>query len=200
MALHDPYAETSELREWLGELPADTPDAVLDQAILAASRKIDGDCGRFFYQLPAATRTFTATDAGYLPIHDLVSLTTLKTDLDGDRTYETTWAATDYDLTPDDAFDNGWPYTAVATAPNGVYAFGRLRKGIQIVGTWGWPVVPDPIKTATLILASRLFKRKDSPFGVAGSPGIGEVVMIGRNDPDVAALIAPYRRMAVLGV
>jgi len=30
----------------------------------------------------------------------LLSVTTLKTDRDGDRTYETTWAATDYDLLP----------------------------------------------------------------------------------------------------
>lgn len=197
--LNDPYCEVEELREWLGTLPADTSDALLLSVILAASRKIDGECGRVFYQEAAATKTFTADHGGYLSIDDLVSVTTLKTD-DGTRTYGTIWATTDYDLTPDNAAARNEPYTSIVLAPNGTQAFTTLRKGVQVVGTWGWPGVPEAVKQATLILASRVFHRKDSPYGVAGSSGLGEVVMIGKVDPDVVALIAPYRRMSVMGV
>lgn len=200
MAVVNGYCTVAELRAWLGDLPSDVTDAILEDAIEAASRKIDGECGRVFYQETATTKTFTADHADYLPIDDLVSVTTLKTDSSGDRTYGTTWATTDYDLTPDDAADRSEPYTAIMLPPNGTQSFTTIRRGVQIVGTWGWPSVPDAVKTATLILAARLFHRKDSPFGVAGSSGLGEVVMIGRVDPDVMALIQPYRRMGLVAV
>jgi hypothetical protein len=43
-------------------------------------------------------------------------------------------------------------------------------------------------------LASRLFKRNDSPLGVAGFGDMG-VMRVSRFDPDIEALIAPYKRV-----
>ena len=48
---------------------------------------------------------------------------------------------------------------------------------------------------ATLLQASRLAARRDSPFGVAGSPDAGsEMRLLARVDPDVAVALEPYRR------
>ena len=171
-------------------------DAAISAAITAASRAIDGLCGRVFYQ-DTGTRYFTADDSQWLDIDDLVSVTTLQTD-DGDRTYGDTWATSDYDLTPDNAAAKSWPYTCVTLTPAGDYAFPvGVRKGVKITGTWGWPAVPDAIGEATIILALRLLKRKDTPFGVAGTPDMGLIQNIPRTDPDVVMMVAPFRRLDV---
>ena len=201
MAISNGYATQAEFEEWLGDLPAGTTDAILEDAIESASRHVDGLTGDLFYPLTGATFVFTPNDSSTLSLApSLRTVTTLKTDDDGDRVYETTWATTDYDLEPLNASIFSRPYTSIRLAPNGRYAFSRLARGVQIVGDWGWATAPDPIKTATLILAARLFGRKNSPLGVAGSSGIGEAILIGRSDPDVMALVAPYRRFAVVAV
>jgi hypothetical protein len=62
---------------------------------------------------------------------------------------------------------------------------------------WGWPSVPTPITQACIIQASRIFKRLDSPLGVAGFGDLG-VMRVSRDlDPDVAALVSQYRRTQV---
>jgi hypothetical protein len=174
-------------------------DAALESCIEAASREIDGLCGRRFYQLTATTRYFTADDSQYLDIDDLVSVTSLGTDADGDRTFEDTWATTDYDLEPYNAADTGWPYTQILTAPAGRYGFpSGTRRGVKIVGTWGWPSVPSAITEATILQSIRLFKRKDSPYGIAGSPDLGQQTFVpGQVDPQVKSLVAPYRKLTV---
>lgn len=53
---------------------------------------------------------------------------------------------------------------------------------------------PEPVKLAAMIQASRLSKRRDSPFGVAGSPEFGsELRLLSKLDPDVETLLRPYR-------
>ena len=78
------------------------------------------------------------------------------------------------------ALDTDWPVAA-----NG-------RTLIQITARWGWSAVPDAIREATVLLAARQFRRLDSPLGVAGFGDLGAIV-VRRIDPDVAAMIAPYR-------
>ena len=64
---------------------------------------------------------------------------------------------------------------------------------VRVTGTYGWQAVPESIKFATIIQASRLFKRLESPLGVAGVSDIG-IMRVGANiDGDVAQLINPYR-------
>jgi len=60
--------------------------------------------------------------------------------------------------------------------------------------TWATEgAVPPPVKLASLILASRLVKRKDSPEGVLGFGEMGGVVRVTSIDRDVVSLIGPYR-------
>jgi hypothetical protein len=54
--------------------------------------------------------------------------------------------------------------------------------------------VPTAIKFATILLSSRLYKRMDSPLGVAGMGDIG-VVRVSRIDPDIDALIQPFKKL-----
>lgn len=60
-----------------------------------------------------------------------------------------------------------------------------------------WPSpesAPSPIRQATLLQASRLFVRKNSPYGIAGSPDMGsELRLLAKLDPDVEVLVRPYR-------
>lgn len=54
--------------------------------------------------------------------------------------------------------------------------------------------VPASINLATLIQAARFVKRRDAPFGVAGSPDMGnELRLLARLDPDVLVLVANHR-------
>jgi hypothetical protein len=48
---------------------------------------------------------------------------------------------------------------------------------------------------ATLIQATRLFARKQSPFGIAGAPDMGVVRLSSRLDADVEVLARPFRKM-----
>lgn len=189
------YATLAELKARIGTALSANDDA-LTQCLEAASRAVDGFTGRRFYQDSAQTRYFTADDSGYLEVDDLVSVTTLQTDGDGDRTYEDTWTSTDYDLEPYNAAVIAFPYTSIQTTPDGDYTFpAGIRKGVKIVGTWGWPSVPDPVTEATLLLAARLAKRQAAPFGVAELE-TGTLALPGV-DPDVRQMLAPFRRITV---
>lgn len=192
------YATVAELKTRLGISDA-TDDTVLGMVLDGVSRQIDNHCRRQFFQSDAGTvRYFTAMMADECLIDDISTLTELATDEDGDRTYSATWAATDYDLWPYNAAERSEPYTALQAAVDGDYSFPRYRKGVKIIGTWGWPAVPAPVIEACLIQGARVFKRKDSPFGVAGSPEVGEMRFIPRLDPDVRQLLEPYMMPTVV--
>lgn len=172
-----------------------TDDTRLSAVITAASRAIEAYTGRVFYAT-TATKYFQA-DAGceLLLDEDLLSVTSLKTDEDGDRTYEITWAATDYDLEP----ANSAPYTRIHTTPRGNYSFPLHRRGVEIVGSWGYCATgshPETIEEACILQAVKLFKRPEAPFGVLGTPETG-VVRVPRMDADVKALLGPYVRIRI---
>ncbi len=176
-------------------------DAVFESVVEAISRLIDERTGRrFFTTSEDETRYFTAENSDLLRIGDIVSLTSIKTDEDGDRVYERTWSATDYDLEPFNAALDGKPYSQIRTTPNGLYAFPTTRKGVQLVGKFGWSAAPKLAKEACLLQAERIFKRKDAPFGVLGSAEMGQSIVIPKFDPDVEQMLAPLVRLRIGGV
>jgi hypothetical protein len=59
---------------------------------------------------------------------------------------------------------------------------------------WGWSAVPYEVQSACLIQSSRIFVRRQSPFGIAGTPELGTVRLTSRLDPDVEALLRPFRK------
>jgi len=111
------------------------------------SRIVDRLCNRHFFVLNA-TREFDGDGTPGLLVPDLVSVDAdgLKTDDNLDRTFETTWATTDYLLLPSNADPTSAgnpqsrPYTKVevdATAGT-KSAFTSGRRSVQIAGQWGW--------------------------------------------------------------
>lgn len=195
MAITNGYATMAELKARLGLSDDDTTeDAILEGVITAASRMIDADTGREFFKTTEA-RYFTADEFTLVLIDDLLTLSELKTDDTGDRTYATTWAASDYDLSP----LNRSPKVFLEPAPMGRYTFPTIRKGVKITGDWGYCATgahPDPIREACLIQSARLYKRKDAPFGVMGTPELG-VARIPKVDMDVAQLLHSYRKLVM---
>lgn len=194
MAWAPAYATVSELKAMLG-IPAATAtyDDELELVIGAASRAIDHSAGRQFGQLAApAARVYTA-DCWTVVIDDLMTLVGLevKADDDGDGVYERT--ITDFVLHPRNASSDGRPWTNFA-AGSGTWL--PTREGaIEVTAQWGWSAVPDVVKRACMTQAGRFFKRRDAPFGVAGSLENGsEIRLLSRLDPDVSVLVAAVRR------
>lgn len=197
MAWDDPYLSVSDFKARVG-IQATDADTALLAVLTGASRQIDNWCGRRFTQSDAGTeRHFSARAGDMLAVPDLVSLSELATDTTGSRVYATVWAATDYDLWPFDAADAGWPYTEIRVTPYGTLRFPDLARAIRLTGVFGWPAVPAPIIEACAIQANRLWARKSAPFGIAGSAELGQLTAITSLDPDVKAMIAPYRVQAV---
>jgi hypothetical protein len=196
VAITNGYCTLSEVKAAL-RLTDNTDDALLENAIEGASRRIDGFTGRFFYQ-QAATITFYANDSYFLPTRDLVSITTLKTDDDGDGSYETTWTVnTDYVLNPLDAALQTRPYRRVVATGGKTFPLTTVPALalVQINGTWGWPSVPDDVREACVLLSSRGFARYNAALGIVGFADMA--MQVRAVDPDVRDMLNPYRLLGI---
>lgn len=202
MAITNGYATLADVKAALRIPVSDTvDDALLEISIEAASREIDGWCERQFTN-GTATRIYRPTDVFTVEVDDLISVTTLKTDSDGDGVFETTWSTTDYQLNPLNGRAGGidTPYTSLKAIGDYLFPIYEPRNvnsneaSVQIVGNWGWTAVPTAVKQACMILSMRQFKRYDSPTGVMGFGDLG-VMRVGRVDPDVEKLLMPFRRV-----
>lgn len=196
------YATLNELKGFVGIPTADTVDDVtLQLALDAASAQVDKYCDRVFTADSSATvRTYMVQQTGQLDV-DPISTTTgliVKTDDNADGTFETTWTLdTDYRLEPINAAAFGEPWTRLVALGTRWFPKIQYRPGVQVTAKYGWPggTAPSAVKNAALIQASRLWKRKDAPFGVAGSVEFGsEMRLLAKLDPDVESLLRPYRR------
>lgn len=183
------YVTTTELRDYL-RIPDTDDDAELALAISAASRAVDRAANRQFGVVTSVeARTF---DVAYdrhsglyvVEIDDLMTATGLAIeDASG-----AVVASGDVVLKPRNAPQKGRPWTRF-TSPT------VLAGPVEVTALWGWPAVPATIEQATLIQASRFFKRRESPFGVAGSPDLGsELRLMAKVDPDVEVMVGPYKR------
>ena len=194
MAITNGYCTLAQVKASL-RITDSVDDDLLELAINAASREIDQACERTFYNMGTAVRYFSPLDSFYTEVDDLITLTTLQTDVDGTNNYDTTWAASDYQLEPLNGFAGGIPQPATGIRATDSYLFPSLRGEalIKVTGVWGWSATPTSIEQASIILASRIFKRNDSPLGVAGFGDLG-VIRVGKLDPDVEALIYAFRK------
>lgn len=168
-------------------------DSLLEVAIDAAGELISLHCDRPLTAAGTAVeaRVFRADDPGVVSVNDIGSTEDLvvATDEDGDGVFETTWSSNDFQLEPLNGLVAGvrWPYTRIR-AVNRRWPIDGKRALIQVTARWGWPVQPAVATQACLIQAARLYKRKDSPLGVAGFGDFGPV-RVSRVDPDVQSLL-----------
>jgi hypothetical protein len=199
MAITNGYATLSEVKNSL-RITDSIDDTMLEVAIESASRMIDGYTARTFYNAGTAVRNFAATDAINLIIDDAISVSEVaSTDEIGD-TY-TVWNANDFQLEPLNSRSDGlyMPYSGIRAVNTYTWPVVDQQALCRITGVWGWPSVPIAIKQATIIQSSRLYKRLDSPLGVAGFGDMG-AIRVGRYlDPDVEQLAMPFRIMRNFG-
>ncbi len=194
MAITNGYCSLADVKSAL-RITDSVDDTLLELAVESASRQIDGHCERVFYN-EVQTRIFTPTDSYVCVIDDVASLTTLKTADDAEGVFDTTWQTSDYQLEPLNGKSGGLVTPATQIRAVGDYLFPTVgsEATVQVTGTFGWSEVPTAIRQASILLASRQYKRYDSPLGVAGFGDLG-VVRVSNIDPDIAKLLEPFMRV-----
>ena len=201
MPINNGYASLQEVKAAL-HITDSVDDALIEMATEAASRLIDGYANRQFYSMGTATRYYAAQDDFVVEIDDLAGTAiTLQTANNADGVYDVTWDTSDYQLEPLNGFSDGipWPYTRIRAIGDYLWPMSGGEALIKLTGVFGWPSVPIAIKQATIIQASRIFKRLDSPLGVAGFGDMGALRVSRYLDPDVEQLVMPYRKMQSFG-
>jgi len=171
-------------------------DALIENSINSASRLIDQYCNRYFYSSAAGEiRYYQANDGFTCWIDDAQNISSVETAVTDPTIFDTTWGVGDYQVLPANRTANGgyYPITAITATDNYLFPVWADMALVKVTGQFGWSSVPDPIKFACIIQASRLFKRLESPLGVAGVSDMG-IMRVGSNiDGDVAQLINPFR-------
>lgn len=192
MAWKPDYVTRTQLKNYL-RLTHNADDDFIDVWLTTVSRNVDDHCGRQFGQTAAAEeRTYdTRWDrhqcryvADVDDVHDVTGLTVTYED----GTAETAWTSTEdgYRLWPRNAAQEGRPYEQITVPQAGP---------ITVDVKWGWNAVPSAVPTGVYLQGARLAKRRDSPFGLAGSPSDGNAVMLwARLDPDFITSLKPLRR------
>ena len=193
MAITNGYATLSQVKSALRITDA-IDDSLIELAIESASRQIDSVCERFFYST-TATRVYAPTDWQICEIDDLTTLTTLKSSSNVDAVFDVTWTATQYQLEPLNGIAGGivTPYNRIRAIDDLYFPENMGEATVQVVGTFGFTSVPTEVKQAAVLLASRIFKRNDSPLGVAGFGDLG-AIRVSRVDPDIDAMLSVWKK------
>lgn len=198
MALTNAYCTLQEVKNALAiEDPQD--DLSIEAAIMSASRMIDDYTGRFFYrdgtQASPVVRYYTAKDWWTTNVDDIIYISEIATDDNFDQLYTTVWSTSDYMVEPVNNPRRGWPWTRLLAIGAYIFPF-NLPQSVRVTGVWGWTAIPEEVKMACRLQAARFFVRRQSPFGIAGSPEIGTVRLSSRLDPDVELLLKPFRKVS----
>ena len=117
-------------------------DDELFQLLLSVSDWVDHYCNRHFYPR-TETLVFDGGGTAQLLVPDLISVTSLKEDNNGDLSFNEVWATSEYWLQPYNAAPSqhwGGPYTAVKarSAGNKADGFAAGERNFQISGVWGY--------------------------------------------------------------
>lgn len=196
MSITNGYCTLAELKAAL-RISDGVDDSLLERCVEAASRQIDNSCDRRFYADGSVTARIYEAANSYTVVTDDISTTTgliVKIDTNADGTYNQTLTInSDFRVDPPNGTTTGYPIRMLRALDTLFPIDSRGRALVEVTANWGWPgTTPHAIREATVILSSRLFKRYDSPLGVAGFGDLG-VITVRRVDPDVENLISPYR-------
>lgn len=190
MAWAPDYITTAELAAY-ARIGDSDDDVFLADAIAAASRAIDRHCGRQFGQVAAVEeRWYTAQwdrrlSRWVIPVDDLMTSVGLVVAVDGGD------VMAECRLEPRNAAAKGRPWEWISVAAGPVADV----DGMSVTALWGWSAVPGTVKTAAKLQANRFLARRDSPFGVAGSPDTGsELRLLAKVDADLKPMLAGYVR------
>lgn len=186
------YLTNNEAVSYLGVSGVNS--GIVDEVVAAVSRLIDNYCGDHFWQTSAGTaRIFTPDNTGcrvtFGRFNPLLTLTSIEHDTADDGTYSTTLTSSQYRTFPvnPSAAPEAQPLRGFDTVNL------TLSYRVRVTGTWGWSAVPAQVKMACRLQTARVFKRQDTPLGVAGFGELGAMRVPTKLDPDVRHMLDPYR-------
>jgi hypothetical protein len=139
-------------------------DLMLESAINAASRQIDGACDRVFYS-ETAVRDFVADTAQVCFTDDFTAVTKIEI-LDG-RGGAVEAPLSDFQFEPVNgrAGGQGVPFSRIRATGDFLFPVSVDRSllageaTVRVSGTFGFTPLPDAVKQAALLLSIRIFKR-----------------------------------------
>jgi hypothetical protein len=194
MAWAPDYVDLLETKAYL-RVPGDdtADDGWIADLITAASQAVNARCHRQF-GTAVATRVYEAAEA----VPDIM--------------VPGTWLLVVDDIRPDAAdtivtvggvqLDPAGYVLLPRNAPADARPYTTLRLGVQPAGDvaittgFGWPQVPKQVRTACLVQIARWHVRRESPYGIAGSPDLGsEQRLLAKLDPDVAVMLVRLSRV-----
>lgn len=198
MAWKPLYVTAQELKDELLKIDQDVDDAWIGRAVVAASRAIDDTCRRQFGKTDALeTRYYRAEwrpdkDRWVVVIDDLMTVAGLEVEVDGGA------AVTGHRLMERNAAADGVPWERLEFAHGASVVPVYPDREVAVTATWGWSAVPPAVAAAAMLQASRFYSRRDSPYGIAGSPESpgSELRLLARVDPDVAVTLTGFVRIA----
>src|SRR5262245_28127226 len=199
------YATLDDYKSWIsmrgqaGVTIDDTSDDdVICMLIEAASRYVDRETGhRFYMNSVDETRYYTTDNSTCVKVDDLAEITSVSVDYSGARSY-TALVSTDYDPTPDNAALDGHPYTRLEINPLASSAFfPEHRRGVRVVGKFGYPETPQDIKEAVISIAQSLNGARSGQASQGKVSVTAGGIIIRPEDVSVFAqrVIAHYRDM-----
>lgn len=202
MAWKPDYITVAQLGAYLRIPGGDVvDDTEFGNWVTASSRAVDKKTNRQFgLEAAPVSRTYRrtpvydqSTGLWQLEIDDLMNATGL---LVNGVAYASSGAV----LLPDNAPLEGKPWTRIGMTyqPTEQYPGGPVTN--VLVGRWGWTTVPTQVPAACKLQSARWSARRDSPYGVAGSPDQGsEMRLLAKLDPDVATMLLGLTRRRRVG-
>jgi hypothetical protein len=206
VAIVNGYASLADVKA-AARITDSIDDSLLELSIESASREIDSYTERVFYQTGSegtpVTRVYVPQDLYVVETDDIISVTTLKTDSNGDGTFDTTFDASDFQLEPLNGLAGGieTPFTRIRAVGTYLWPTYEPRNvdanqaSVQVTGVFGFATVPTAVRQACILSALRQYKRYESPTGVLGFSDLGAVRVGTKLDPDVERMIQPYRKL-----
>lgn len=186
------YAAVSGLRDYL-RITDTADDLFLARWITTVSRNVDNFTGRQFGSVDVAEARSYEPEwdrnlrSHVLYVDDLMDVTGIIV-VDEDAT-----AITGFTYAPVNNLSFGRPYERLIfpSTSTGFSSSGNLT----VTALWGWTAVPAAVETGVFLQSARLAARRDSPFGIAGSPTEGsELRLLAQLDPDFRTSLMPLRR------
>lgn len=207
------FATVNELKEWVDDSNDFQTDAdgnsrepLYTRLLTAAADAVMLDCGRQFFKSTAEARTYYPDPAGFIWVHDLISVTSILYDGNGDDTPETALTSAQYRLLPKTGGygQAATRYTQIYPGVNSGHLFIPGRP-VLITGDWGYVetidgqvVAPRDIQLASLMLASRYLMRRKAKLGRMVIPEAGLSETLPRTDPDYQAIVERYKHPLML--
>ncbi len=185
------YVTRPQLKNYL-RITDNADDDFIDTWITTVSRNVDKYCGRQFGQTAVAeeriyeSRWSRFRQAYVADIDDLQDVTGIVVTVAGTAVAAATSTTAGYRLFDRNAAAHGIPYERIEVPTTGELA---------ITVKWGWTAVPAAVPAGVFLQGARLAARRDSPFGLAGSPADGNTVQLwARVDPDFQTSLNPLVR------